>query len=117
MGTTLTTMQFSWRPRRASSAAARTARSPKTTRSAASDWGPDLLGPVLPRHLDGRLDRSADAGLRDLLVGDRYLLCADGPGPGRRRPNALLCTNFACHIRRRADQLAALAGAGPACPG
>jgi len=40
-----------------------------------------LLGPVLPRHLDGRLDRSADASLRDLLVGDRHLLCADEPGP------------------------------------
>jgi PPM family protein phosphatase len=41
----------------------------------------DFLAPVLARHLDGRPDRSADLGLRDLRAGDRYLLCSDGLSP------------------------------------
>ena len=40
-----------------------------------------LLALVLARHLDGRPDRSADMGLRDLRAGDRYLLCPDGLSP------------------------------------
>jgi PPM family protein phosphatase len=36
---------------------------------------------VLARYLDGRLDRSADLGVRDLRAGDRYLLCSDGLSP------------------------------------
>ena len=40
-----------------------------------------LLALVLERHLDGRPDRSADTGLRDLRAGDRYLLCSDGLSP------------------------------------
>ena len=31
----------------------------------------DLLAPVPPRHLDGKPDRSADLGLRDLRAGGR----------------------------------------------
>lgn len=41
----------------------------------------DFLAPVLSRYLDGRPDRSADLGLRELRVGDRYLLCSDGLSP------------------------------------
>jgi hypothetical protein len=37
--------------------------------------------------------------------------------PGHGRPNALFCTNFARHIRRRVGQLDVLAEAGPTCPG
>jgi len=41
----------------------------------------DFLAPVLSRHLDGRPDRSPDLSLRELQVGDRYLLCSDGLSP------------------------------------
>jgi len=41
----------------------------------------DFLAPVLSRHLDGRPDRSPDLSLRELRVGDRYLLCSDGLSP------------------------------------
>ena len=41
----------------------------------------DFLAPVLSRYLDGRPDRSPDLGLRELQVGDRYLLCSDGLSP------------------------------------
>jgi serine/threonine protein phosphatase PrpC len=41
----------------------------------------DFLAPVLSRHLDGRPDRSPDLGLRELRMGDRYLLCSDGLSP------------------------------------
>ena len=41
----------------------------------------DFLASVLSRYLDGRPDRSADLGLRELRVGDRYLLCSDGLSP------------------------------------
>jgi PPM family protein phosphatase len=44
-------------------------------------WDADFLAPVLARYLDGRPDRSADLGLRDLRAGDRYLLCSDGLSP------------------------------------
>jgi len=40
-----------------------------------------FLAPVLTRHLDGRPDRSADLGLRELRAADRYLLCSDGLSP------------------------------------
>ena len=40
-----------------------------------------LLAPVLARHLDGRPDRPADTGLRDLRAGGRYLLCSGGLSP------------------------------------
>jgi PPM family protein phosphatase len=39
------------------------------------------LAPVLSRYLDGRPDRSPDLGLRELRVGDRYLICSDGLSP------------------------------------
>lgn len=39
------------------------------------------LAPVLTRYLDGRPDRSPDLGLRELRLGDRYLLCSDGLSP------------------------------------
>ena len=39
------------------------------------------LASVLSRYLDGRPDRSPDLGLRDLRIGDRYMLCSDGLGP------------------------------------
>ena len=39
------------------------------------------MAPVLVRFLDGRPDRSPDLGLRELLPGDRYLLCTDGLSP------------------------------------
>ena len=79
-----------WLPRRAAphrrlprvpgSAAASSARSPRTTRSAtSSDAG--LLAPVLARHLGGRPGRPADTGLRDLRAGGRYLLCSGGLSP------------------------------------
>jgi PPM family protein phosphatase len=44
-------------------------------------WDAGFLAPVLARHVDGRPDRSADLGLRDLQAGDRYLLCSDGLSP------------------------------------
>jgi PPM family protein phosphatase len=44
-----------------------------------SNAGP--LAPVLSWYLDGRPDRSPDLGLRDLRIGDRYLLCSDGLSP------------------------------------
>jgi protein phosphatase len=44
-----------------------------------SNAGP--LSPVLSRYLDGRPDRSPDLGLRDLRIGDRYLICSDGLSP------------------------------------
>ena len=44
-------------------------------------WDAGFLAPVLARYLDGRPDRSADLGLRDLRAGDRYLLCSDGLSP------------------------------------
>ena len=44
-----------------------------------SNAGP--LAPVLSRYLDGRPDRSPDLGLRELLTGDRYLICSDGLSP------------------------------------
>jgi serine/threonine protein phosphatase PrpC len=44
-------------------------------------WDAGVLAPVLARYLDGRPDRSADLGLRDLRAGDRYLLCSDGLSP------------------------------------
>ena len=40
-----------------------------------------LLAPVLARHLDGRPDRPADIGLRELRAGDRYLLWSGGLSP------------------------------------
>ena len=40
-----------------------------------------LLALVLARHLDGRPDRSADMGLRDLRADGRYLLCTGGLSP------------------------------------
>jgi PPM family protein phosphatase len=39
------------------------------------------LAQVLSRYLDGRPDRSPDLGLRELRVGDRYLICSDGLSP------------------------------------
>ena len=45
----------------------------------AADAG--LLAPVLARHLDGRPDRPADIGLRDLRAGGRYLLRSGGLSP------------------------------------
>jgi PPM family protein phosphatase len=39
------------------------------------------LAPVLSRYLDGRPDRSPDLGLRDVRLGDRYLICSDGLSP------------------------------------
>ena len=76
-----------------------------------------LLRAAPRRHLDGRPDRSADTGLRDLRAGDRYLLCSDGLSPVADDRPHFYVLNFARRIRRRAGQLAVLAGAGPACPG
>ena len=42
---------------------------------------PGLLAPTLKRHLDGRLDRSADLSLRDLRTCGRYLLRPGGLSP------------------------------------
>ena len=84
METTLTAMLFSGG--RAALAHVATpvrsgsARSPRTTRPATSSPTP-LLALVLERHLDGRPDRPAGIGLRDLRAGDRYLLCPDGLSP------------------------------------
>jgi hypothetical protein len=44
-------------------------------------WSPGLLAPALKRHLDGRLDRSADLSLRDLRTCGRYLLRPGGLSP------------------------------------
>jgi PPM family protein phosphatase len=41
----------------------------------------DLLAPTLPRHLDGRADRSADMGLPNLRADGRYLLFTGGLSP------------------------------------
>ncbi len=40
----------------------------------ASAW----LAPMLVRFLDGRPDQPPDIAVRELLAGDRYLLCSDG---------------------------------------
>ncbi len=55
-----------------------------------SNAGP--LAPVLSRYLDGRPDRSPDLGLRDLRIGDRYLICSDGLSPvvGEEQISAVL---------------------------
>ena len=51
------------------------------------------------------------------FAGRRPLSAALWPAqPRRRRPTALLCTNFARRIRRRAGQLAVLAGPGQRVP-
>ena len=47
-------------------------------------WDAGFLAPVLARYVDGRPDRSADLGLRDLQAGDRYLLCSGGAARGRQ---------------------------------
>lgn len=44
-------------------------------------WDAGLLVPALARYLDGRLDRPADLGSRDLRAGDRYLSCPGGLSP------------------------------------
>lgn len=44
-------------------------------------WDAGFLAPVLARHLDGRPDRSADLGVRELRAADRYLICSDGLSP------------------------------------
>jgi PPM family protein phosphatase len=44
-------------------------------------WDAGVLVPVLARHADGRPDRSAGLGVRDLRAGDRYLLCSGGLSP------------------------------------
>ena len=75
------------RPRRACSPG--DSRVPARAASSTRAPGPHALqlvatsaaAPVLARHLDGRPDRSADMGLRDLQVGDRYLLCPDDLSP------------------------------------
>jgi serine/threonine protein phosphatase PrpC len=72
-------------------------------------WDAGFLAPVLARYLDGRPDRSADLGLRDLRTGDRYLLCTGGLSPvvdDRTLRNVLTsAADPACAVR----QLAALA--------
>ena len=42
---------------------------------------PGWMAPVLARYLDGRPERSPDLALRELQLGDRYLLCSDGLSP------------------------------------
>ena len=42
---------------------------------------PGYLAPVMSRYLDGRPDRSPDLSVRDLRVGDRYMICSDGLSP------------------------------------
>jgi PPM family protein phosphatase len=44
-------------------------------------WSVGLLAPVLERHLNARLDRSADLSLRDLRTCGHYLLRTDGLSP------------------------------------
>jgi protein phosphatase len=44
-------------------------------------WSAGLLAPMLERHLDGRLDRSADLSLRDLRTCGHYLLRTGGLSP------------------------------------
>jgi PPM family protein phosphatase len=39
------------------------------------------MAPMLTRYLDGRPDLSPDLALRELRLGDRYLLCSDGLSP------------------------------------
>jgi PPM family protein phosphatase len=86
MGTTLTAMLWSGDRAafahigdsvRSGSGMASSARSPRTTIGKLV-WDAGLLTPVLARYVDRRPDRSADLGLRNLRVGDRYLLCSAG---------------------------------------
>lgn len=42
---------------------------------------PGYLAPVMSRYLDGRPGRSPDLSVRDLRVGDRYMICSDGLSP------------------------------------
>ena len=44
-------------------------------------WSAALLAPVLERHLNGRLDLSADLSLRDLRTCGHYLLRIGGLSP------------------------------------
>jgi len=39
------------------------------------------LAPVMSRYLDGRPERSPDLSVRELLPGDRYMICSDGLSP------------------------------------
>ena len=78
--------------------------------------GVGLPALVLERHLDGKLDCPAGTGRRDPQAW-RPLPAALWPAqPGRRRPTALLCTNFGRRIYQRADRLAVLAGPGQRVP-
>ncbi len=116
-GITLTAMIFSGGraalahrllPPRSGFAAAISASSPRTARSATSS-------PTLTRSRQrSHCTWTAGQTVRPIqacgpVTGDRYVLYFGG----RRRPNALECTHFARRIRRRTDQPTALAG-GPA---
>ena len=64
------------------------------------------------QHLDGKTDCPADTGLRDSRAGGRKLLRSDRLGPvAEDRPHFYVQT-FGRRIRRRAGQLAVLAGPG-----
>lgn len=39
------------------------------------------LAPVMSRYLDGRPERSPDLSVRELRLGDRYMICSDGLSP------------------------------------
>ena len=67
---------------------------------------------VPEQHLDGKTDCPADTGLRDSRAGGRKLLRSDRLGPiAEDRPHFYVQT-FGRRIRRRAGQLAVLAGPG-----
>jgi hypothetical protein len=57
-------------------------------------WDAGFLAPVLARYLDGRPDRSADLGLRDLRAEEPVPAVLRRAQPGPRRRNAPGCTNF-----------------------
>jgi hypothetical protein len=70
---------------------------------------PLACSPMLAPHADGRPGPFGRCGLADrrpVPAVCRRTRTAHG------RPNALFCTNFARHIRRRVGQLGVLAGAG-----
>ena len=78
---------------------------------------PPARSPMLARHADGRPGPFGRRGLAGPADRRPVPAVCRRTRPGHGRPNALFCTNFARHIRRRVGQLDVLAGAGPTCPG
>ena len=103
------------RPRRAGSPAVPRVPAPRWSHDApgSAASSPPARSPMLARHADGRPGPFGRCGLTGPADRRPVPAVCRRTRPGHGRPNALLCTNFARHIRRRVSQLDVLAGAGP----